>query len=1045
MPSVGNRGNEHGYWRSLDELAGTDEFRALLEAEFPHPVAGEWASTSRRGFLKALGASLAFAGMVGCRWPKETIVPYAKRPSGRTPGVPVQFATAFELGGVGTGVLATSFDGRPIKIEGNPLHPYSLGGSSSLMQASILAIYDPDRSRQPSVRTSAGRTNIDWPQFEADTRDMLAHHRAEGGRRLFVLSETTSSPTLAAMRRRFQAAFPQAQWFEYEPVSRDNVRGGTALAFGAPHRPVLDLANSRVIVSFDDDLLLTHPAALRYARDFAAGRTADNGRMNRLYVLESTFSLTGSNADQRLAERSADLPLRLCQLLRALIELGLELPPGAEPLIQALGQADLKPAPAYIADIAKDLRGNAGHSALSVGSRLPAAAHALAALINQLLDNAGETVHYVAEPDPERPTHLEAISRLSELLRNTQDGDTIILGGNPVYNAPADLNFAELLGLRDSIHLSLYRNETSQACKWHIPQTHWLEAWGDVRAWDGTASMAQPLIAPLYDGKSAIEFLAWLTDDALQSGYEMVRRTFADELARGGVFEHNWQQALHDGVVADSAWEFDAPTIAPAAWPNLLNQTVANAHQTTPQSGAQPAFEVVFAADHKTHDGRFANNGWLQELPDPITKLTWDNAALLAPADARRLGVERGDMLEITLEQRTLSIPAFPLPGHAPGSITLPLGYGRAAGGRVADGIGFNTYALRRRSDVGHPESIRRTGAKHVLATTQDHQAMASEVGRRETQRRIGQLVREGTLLEYLSNPEFVKHRAHSPPLVQPFDDHEFPDKPRWAMAIDLSKCSGCSACVVACQAENNIPVVGKDEVLTGREMHWMRIDRYFKGDPDQPHELKVAHQPVACQHCENAPCEQVCPVAATVHDEEGLNVMVYNRCIGTRYCSNNCPYKVRRFNWFWNHHGPSHPYSDGVMAQEKLTEIEKMGFNPEVTVRSRGVMEKCTFCTQRIAAAKIAARNEGRPVADGEIVPACAQACPSQAIVFGNLNDKDSRIHALHSNQRAYPLLEYLNVRPRNLYLARLRNPARDPGPQHHDAPAHGDDHAHS
>ena len=1048
MPSLDGRGHEHGYWRSLDELAGTDEFRALLQAEFPHPVAGEWASTSRRGFLKAIGASLAFAGLVGCRWPKETIVPYAKRPPGRKPGVPVPFATAFELSGVGTGVLATSFDGRPIKIEGNPLHPFSLGRSNAWMQAAILELYDPDRSRQPSKRTPTGRNNIDWNQFEAETRELLQSHRATGGQNLCVLTQTSSSPSLTAMRKRFEAAFPQAQWFEYEPLSRDNVRQGTALAFGQPHRPVLDLAKARVIVSFDDDILLTHPAAVRYARDFAQHRVADDGHMNRLYVIESTLSLTGSNADVRITARPSEIPQRMFQLLRALVDAGLELPAAGQALAAKLAQTGLPAPSAEITDIAKNLLQETGHVAICVGPNQPPAAHALAALLNQLLDSAGTVVHYALEPDPQRPTHLEAIARLSERLRNAQGATAIILGGNPVYDAPADFNFTELFGLRDSIHLSLYRNETSQACKWHVPAAHWLEAWSDVRAWDGTVSIAQPLIAPLYDGKSALEFLAWLIGDEPMSGYEIVRQTFAQSAATDDHLEEHWQIALHDGVVAESAWELVAPTIEPAQWPTVLDQAIAAAQQKPPQNGQTPPLEVAFTADRKVYDGRFANNGWLQELPDPITKLTWDNAALLAPADAELLGVERGDMLEFAVDKRTLSIPAFPLPGHPAGVVTLPLGYGRTAGGRVAEDVGFDVYALRSRQRTagGWVEVVRRANRKHELVTTQDHHAMKSEVGERETQKRIGQLVREGTLLEYNNDPQFVKHRAHSQPLEQPFGAQEFPDKPHWAMAIDLSKCTGCSACVVACQAENNIPVVGKDEVAVGREMQWMRIDRYFAGDPHEADALKVAHQPVACQHCENAPCEQVCPVGATVHDEEGLNVMVYNRCIGTRYCSNNCPYKVRRFNWFWNHHGPSHPYSDGVTDQEKITEIEKMAFNPEVTVRSRGVMEKCTFCTQRIAAAKIDAKNEGRPVADGEIVPACAQSCPSNAIVFGDLNDPSSEVSKLHRHARAYPLLEYLNIRPRNIYLARLRNPLHDPGPQQHDAPAHGGhDAAHS
>ncbi|MGD8453877.1 MAG: TAT-variant-translocated molybdopterin oxidoreductase [Phycisphaerae bacterium] len=1011
------------YWRSLDELADAPAFRAFVAAEFP-TLARDWGRAStRRQFLKLMGASFGLAGLAGCRWPKEEIAPFAKRPAGRTPGVPVQYATAFEVSGAAQGLLVTSIDGRPIKIEGNPLHPLNRGATDIIAQASILELYDPDRASPPRQIEAGAATTRTWDEFADFAKKHFTELKERGGRGLAVLTEGSNSPSLADMRTRFLAAFPAARWYAYEPVSDDNERAGTALLFGEVHRPHYALAHADVIVSFEADLLGIHPVALAHTRDFTASRDVDEhgqrrdggGRMSRLYVVESAYSLTGGMADHRYIAAPSAIPAALAALGRALLAHGLTLP---APLAAVLGEAHGEGgvAPAAIEAMAADLLAARGRGVIAVGPRQPAEVHALAHALNEALGNVGQTVTFTVAPEPQRPPYHEAIATLAAEMKQGAVDTIVILGGNPAYDAPADVDFAAALKrVATSIHLGLHADETSAACTWHLPRAHYLESWDDARAYDGTLSIVQPLIAPLHDGRTPIELLALLTGEEKTGGYDLVRRTM-QQFATVGDFESFWQQALHDGLVVDSRWPVATPAGRTGDWTAKLAGLMAS-----PSTAPADRVEVAFVPDYCQRDGRWANNGWLQEMPDPLTKLTWDNAALLAPATAAALHVETGDELRLEADGRTLEIAAFVQPGHAVGIITLPLGYGRTAAGRIGDGVGRDTYSLRTTISLDGLRNVRvaRTGKRHVLATTQDHQAMDSAVGHRETQRRVGVLVREATLAEYTHEPDFAKHAVHHPPLVSLWQEHEFTGAHRWAMAIDLNRCTGCGACLVACQAENNIPVVGKDEVRRGREMHWLRLDRYYRGDPADP---AVVHQPVTCHHCETAPCEQVCPVAATAHSEEGLNDMVYNRCIGTRYCSNNCPFKVRRFNWFNN--------------WRNLSEERKLAFNPQVTVRSRGVMEKCTYCVQRIAAVRIAAKNEGRPVADGEIVPACAQVCPAGAVVFGDLNDPKSRVALLHERDRAYAMLEELNIKPRTRYLAKLRNPAAGLGPA---TPTHG------
>jgi MoCo/4Fe-4S cofactor protein with predicted Tat translocation signal len=1000
MPPVTHRNTGQAYWRSLEELADTPEFRAFVEAEFPSVAPEMLSGPTRRQFLKLMGASAALAGLAGCRWPQEKIAPYAHGPEGRVLGRPVQYATALDIGGAAQGLLVSSYDGRPIKIEGNPLHPINRGSSDAWAQASLLELYDPDRSRTPRERAGTAAPARTWGEFAAFAQTHFGALRAKGGAGLSVLSEASSSPSFAEIRARFLTAFPQARWYEYEPLSRDNVWLGLQMVFGQRCRPHLHLDQADVIVALDDDFLMQHPAAIKHARDFAAGRQVDakgrrldtGGPMNRLYVLESNLSVTGAMADHRHAVRSGEIAILALRLVAELSERS------GVPRTEIAGDTGVAPAlRAEVVRLADELWAHRGHGVVTAGPHQPAEVHAAVAVANALLQAPGKTVHYTSEPEAERPNHREAIATLAAEIAAGRVGTLLVLGGNPVINVPADLEFGKRLAtVGTSLHLSGYRNETSLGCTWHLPRAHDLESWGDAQAYDGTLSVTQPLIEPLYAGKTPIELLALLLEDEPTRGYDIVRRTM-QESHNGEDFEAWWRGVLHDGLVKNRAWPAVAVQPSDArAWVQSLRAQA-------------PALEVVFQPDYRLYDGRYANNGWLQELPDPLTKVTWDNPALLAPATAEALGLKTGDVAKLTLNSRSLDIAVFVTPGHAPDSITLRLGSGRTAAGRVGNGVGFDTYALRttQAMHIATGATLERTGRTYLLAVTQDHHAIHSEVGDRETAKRLGALVREASLDHYCEHPDFAKHVVEPRPLLQLWQEHQYDEGHRWAMAIDLNICTGCSACVVACQAENNIPVVGKDEVDRGREMHWIRVDRYFKGEPAAP---EVVHQPLTCHHCENAPCEQVCPVAATVHSHEGLNDMVYNRCIGTRYCSNNCPYKVRRFNWFNNH--------------KDLTDVEKMAYNPSVTVRSRGVMEKCTYCVQRINVVKIAAKNDRRPVRDGEITPACAQACPTQAIVFGDLNDANSRVARAQADSRAYALLEELNVRPRTQYLAKLRNP---------------------
>jgi len=965
------------YWRSLDELADTVEFQEFLRKEFPRQAAPLEASLDRRDFLKLLGASLALGGLSACARPpdpREKIVPYVRAPEDHVPGRAEYYATAVLDGGYAEGILAESHEGRPTHVEGNPDHPASLGAAHAITSASVLSLYDPDRSQQ-LLQGGAPRS---WDQFAAAMAERLAS--LPDGSRLRLLTETVTSPTLAGQIRELLAAHPGARWHQWDPLHADGAVAGLRALFGEDVAPVLDLRRADVVVSFGADFTQTGPGRLRYAKDFARRRRVRSAEddMNRLWQVESTPTPTGSLADHRLALAPADIAA-LAAFVAA--EIGVRGTPASElPARVPRAWADA---------LVADLRAHAGRSVVVAGVDQPAVVHALAHALNVELGNVGTTVRYLA-PVAAAPT--EHARDLGELVADLRAGAVdllVIVGANPVFTAPADLGFADAMARAGTtVHLGEQLDETGRLARWHVPRTHVLEAWGDARAFDGSITIQQPLFAPFYGGKSDLELLEALLGRPERSGYDVIRDAWRERVT--GDFESFWRRTLHLGVVEGSAAPERSVT------PRALDLGL-------PAGGD---LVVHFHADHGLADGRHANNGWLQELPRPFSKLTWDNAAILAPATAERLDVRSHDRLALRVDGAEVVLPVWVQPGQAPDVIGVALGFGRSAAGRVGDGVGADVYPLRGSSQPwSRAVEAERVRGRHRLATTQTHHSLEGTGERRY-------LVRAGTLGELKAEPEhpkFVHPVTH--PVSDIIPDWKY-DGYAWGMVIDMTVCTGCNACVTACQSENNVPIVGKEQVIIGREMHWIRVDAYYKGDLDDP---EFFNMPVACQHCEKAPCEPVCPVAATVHDDEGLNVMVYNRCVGTRYCSNNCPYKVRRYNYL--------QFAELAVNASELS----LAHNPDVTVRSRGVMEKCTYCTQRISSARIRANNEGRRIRDGEVVTACQSACPSEAIVFGDINDPDSAVTAAKASVLDYKLLEELNTVPRTSYLARVANPHPD------------------
>jgi MoCo/4Fe-4S cofactor protein with predicted Tat translocation signal len=1068
------------YWRSLDELQQSPEFEEFLRREFPVGASEYPRGVSRRRWLQLMGASFALAGLTGChRWDAEELAPFAARPENRIPGKPVQYATSVELAGKVEHLLVSNYDGRPIKVEGNPDHPDGGGATSLFAQALLLELYDPDRSQTPRQRLGKESFARSWSDFDNFAGKHFAALRERRGQGLAILVEPSSSLSWSAALQRLQDSYTEAQIFQYASLGEENVQLGTQAAYGFSYRTHLHLDRARVIAAFDADLLHDHPAALRHARDYVVGRDPNAGSMSRLYAVESQFSLTGAAADHRWPIPSSQIGSFLDHLedqlrvgLAALSsrdaapmhdttegptkdEAGLE---GASATATGPGLPAIEtesPEEKRIRVLASDLLANRGAGIIAAGNRQPAAVHAQIHRLNVLLGNAGKTIEYTAETHVSPPSGSIEFGRLEELARQIQAGEVrtlVLLGGNPAFDAPADLRFDELIRqVPETIRLGLYEDETSLACRWHLPAAHPLESWGDAVSHHGRISVTQPMIEPLFQGRSPLELLTkWIEENPTPPA-NLVRNAISNRLVVAGAHSEplgdlDWKRLLHDGFLPES--------LRTSIKPDDLRTRLRTAEETSDLlaslgmrrsdrkaaevSSRAGVWEVVFTAGETVYDGRFANNGWLQETPDFLTKLTWDNAAVIHPESAREIGVRQGELIRVTLGGETVETPVYLLPGQARGSIGLALGYGRTAaghvGGLVAEGVdpvGVDVNRLRtwasRQFSVG--ARVEPTGKTYPLATTQDHHAIDT-LGLAEIGQRVGDLVREGPLGLYLEHPDFASHPPgkHHPPLESLWQEPSYEGR-AWGMGIDLNKCIGCNACMVACQAENNVPVVGKEQVLIGREMHWIRVDRYFRGDLDEP---QVVTQPVACQQCENAPCEQVCPVAATVHSDEGLNDMVYNRCIGTRYCANNCPYKVRRFNYF--------DYNQQLTdANRQLTQLV---INPEVTVRSRGVMEKCTYCVQRIQVGKIAAKNDRRPLDDGEIVTACQQACPTRAIEFGDLNLPESRVSQAHADPRAYAMLSELNVKPRTKYLARIRNPHPELAEIDHHT-AHEPDHA--
>ena len=1155
------------YWRSLDQLADTPEFREFLHREFPAGASELSSPISRRSFMTLMGASVALAGLAGCRRPEEKILPYTKAPEDMVLGLPNYYATALSLGSAVYGVLVESNEGRPTKIEGNPRHPASLGATNAYTQAMLLDLYDPDRSTAP-MRQGKDREEIVAPAkaeghgeghgehegghgaaaptsrtFDAnDVTGYLGPRRAklaaQKGQGLHILSGALTSPTLLRLREQARAEWPMAQWHTWEPVCEDNIRAGSRLAFGDDFVTHLDLEAAEVVLALDSDLLGMAPDAVRSAKLFARRRRPEKSgdRMNRLYVVESAWTVTGTNADHRLRLKPSEVGAFAAALAGAVAKQGVTLPPGLSEKLPATAPASVDAK--FLAALSSDLVKNRGKVAISVGANQPAEVHALVHALHEALGANGSTVSYTKAADAGRPLDGESLKALAAALDRGEVDTLVVLGGNPVHDAPVDLQLGDKIkasqasGKTALVHLGVFRDETALVADLHIPRAHALESWGDARSVDGTASVVQPLIAPLWKGWSDIELVSYVLTGKLIRGYELVRDTWrgvaigkmpaptpppAPEpipaappakggkaakgvdakhaLAAGGLvakakgpldstsdkadkapisatitpapaapavpapgepgaaapggtggatpplppgipqqsqvlfFEHYWRKSLHDGLITETAFE----RVRPA-----LKADVAQIATKLAAAPAANAFEVQFVVDNTIYDGRFVNNGWLQELPDPVTKLVWDNAAILSMDTAKKLGVEKNDIIKITVGGRSVEAPVFVQPGQASDVVTVSLGYGRdeKATGRIGKGAGFDAYRIRQSGSLGFDgAALEKTGKvyddqrdlKEVqmievlkiggLVTTQDHFALEGRP-----------IIREASLTRFTKNPEFAQHAVHHPPLVALWDEHAKVGQ-QWGMAIDLSSCVGCGACTVACQAENNIPIVGKAQVRKGREMHWIRVDRYFSfahQDELTDSNTEVSHQPLPCMHCENAPCENVCPVAATVHSSDGLNDMVYNRCVGTRYCANNCPWKVRRFNYMdW---------------RGDVDEVAKLKYNPDVTLRSRGVIEKCTYCVQRIRGAqrdaklKLAAgKVDTDHVVDGGITPACAQVCPADAITFGDIMDPKSRISKLKGtagnteHPRNYVTLAELNAKPRTSYLARIRNPHPD------------------
>lgn len=1000
--------NQTTYWKSLSELARNEEYKKFTEREFPENATEMTDQVSRRSFLRVMGASIALAGFASCRKPVQKILPYTRQPEDLVLGKPNFYATSMPFQDSVTGLLVTNNEGRPTKIEGNPDHPASLGRTSIFQQAGILEMYDPDRSRSP-------RRNDD-PATREDFIAFATEHFADRNRNILFIDEYTSSPTYHRLRGDILNRFPNAEWVSYEPFPDASALEGTRIAFGQRLRTVNHYERATLVISLDHDFMSPHADnnSVENAVKITGARrvtgTADD--MSRFYCVENTFTNTGSYADHRLRIKTSEiapftfaLAARLSQSVSGLSAFS--------SVNNAFSNHE------WVVVLAEELLSNRSESILTAGREHSAEVHAAVAAVNRALDNAGSTVTYHTLPYRENRNEMTAFTEAVEKIRSGLYDTVVMVGTNAGFNTPADMDFEDALSNTGTkIHLSLYYDETSALSDWHVNRSHFLESWGDGRSYTGHRSVIQPQIQPLFNGLSDIELLDVILNGQEPSGYDRVRETWQGFV--NGNFENRWEQVLHDGL--DKNDPYASVNVSPAG-------NFATAISPALNAEGVNGIEINIKPDATLFDGRFANSGWLQELPEPMTKITWDNVALMSPSTAQALGIppERDfdsnetPTVRISAGTGTIEIAAWVQPGHADNSITLTVGYGRQNLGRVADGVGVNTYPLRTSSAMFYQEaSVEATGGSYDIACVQDHHSLEGR-----------DMIRTATLQEYREKPDFATYKSihgYEVPGIKEaeaegdergpislFEEMYGPDhQPQWGMAIDLNACFGCGVCTIACQAENNIPVIGKREVGRRRIMHWIRTDRYYEGDQDSP---KVYHQPVPCMHCELAPCEQVCPVAATTHSEDGMNQMTYNRCIGTRYCANNCPFKVRRFNFF--------NYTKEYLTTGDDPEIIQMAMNPEVTIRFRGVIEKCSYCVQRVNRAKIETKiaTGSKKPADGTVQTACQQACPANAISFGDLTDRQSRVSVDKQNNRNYVMLEEINVRPRTSYLAKLRN----------------------
>ena len=1016
-------------WRTLeDKNSNPEELKRLAEEEKPGGFVTDLLSpktlVSRRSFVQGSSIAALAAGLEGCvRRPENEILPYSKAPEYLVPGIPTHFATVTARGRDALGVVVTANDGRPTKIEGNELHTRSFGGTDVRGQAHVWDLYDPDRSQSPAQRRGNALANSTDEAFDKTLKALIKKHEGDEGAGLRFLAPISNSPSFRRMRGQVLAKFPKAKFHTYSSVDDDNARAGAKLAFGTTVYPVCDYARSMVTVSLGADFLGNEPGSTVAGRQFVVPRgiTKPSANMSRLYVAESNYTVTGGMADHRLRIPSRDIE-RFTRLL--VVELAGRGVQGLRTLGDFIGKlkggtdvegVDL----AFLGALADDLAANRGRSIVVAGSGQPPMVHALTFAINQALENSGKTVYLSTNIDEQDKASRESIVALAAEQESVST--LFVLGGNPAYDAPADVKFAELLAREGltSVHLSSHRNETSELSSWHAPLAHELESWGDQQALDGGIAVQQPILAPLYGGRSVIEVLATIAGEKTTNGHDIVKATHAEQIDKTTVSlllvgfnpqglsqAQIWRAGLHNGILFNPK-AGDGKVLENAIADGLATASAKAAARSKLGEGN---FEVTFEPDPALWDGAHANNLWSLELPHPMTKLVWDNAALLSPGTAKALGAKNGQMLRLTKGAASVEVPAWVVPGHADNSITLTLGWGRTAAGRYGNGKGFDVGAIRNSDGMSFTDGVGVEVLRETynLVQTQTHDRMEGRP-----------IAIDATLDEYKAEPDFASYRSVDPVSTPPlWKQQDYSTGHKWGMVIDLNGCTGCNACVIACQAENNIPTVGKIEVERGREMHWLRIDRYFVGDDENDPEIAV--QPVTCQQCEEAPCENVCPVNATVHTPEGLNDMAYNRCVGTRYCANNCPYKVRRFNYLdWHGH-----LDDKFAWFKDFPESRKLQFNPNVTVRMRGVMEKCTYCVQRIEEGKISAKREGREIKDGDIKSACQQACPTTAIAFGDLNDPNSTVARWADVNRNYKLLAEIGTRPRTSFLARIRNP---------------------